>query len=238
MPGIAGTLIIANRTFELLASVPPKTTFFSPKSWASTKLLLGTLVAGTPFLYFFVNTLWLGVVRSENWMILCWLHHCTEDLSEKMCSPVGMFCPRRLSHSYLAIPHACTRQTGRYARHRRKNVNRPDMSGQQVRSKASWVNLTHRRSLFLLCVCVCTLPSNWNSSWSQNNTTFCSWFSWFAMSFCCCCICENSLAVHWISLCVCVHVSPFFLSVWGLDLFHFHSSCHVGLNVSDRCSFS
>lgn len=38
--------------------------------------------------------------------------------------------------------------------------------------------------------------------------------------------------------CVFVCMYLLFLSVWGLDLFHFHSSCHVGLNVSDCCSFS
>lgn len=49
-------------------------------------------------------------------------------------------------------------------------------------------------------------------------------------------MCENNLAVHWISLCVCVHVSHFlFGEFW--DLFHLHSFCHVGLNVSDCCSF-
>lgn len=88
----------------------------------------------------------------------------------------------------------------------------------------------------LFC-CVCALPQieiYCEAKTTQDLAT--DPFDFFV--FCCCCICENSLAVHWISLRICVHVSPFFLSVWGLDLFHFHSLCHVGLNVSDCCSFS
>lgn len=185
-----------------------------------------TLVAGTPFFCVceYIKAIHCGPARSENWTILCWLHHCTEDLSEKKRSPVGMFCPRRLSHSYLAIPHACTRQTGRYAnKHRRKNVSRPDMSGQQ--SKKHHGLISHIGVPFKIEIhCEAKTTQDFAADSVDLSLVF---------------VCVVYVKIAWLFTGYpCVHVSPLFLSVWGLDLFHLHSPCHVGLNVSYCCSFS
>lgn len=68
---------------------------------------------------------------------------------------------------------------------------------QGSRAKASWVNLTHRRSLLIEIHCEAKTTQDFAADSVDLSYVF------FVL-----CICENSLAVHWISLCVCVHVSP------------------------------
>lgn len=103
--------------------------------------LLETLVAGTPFVNR-TRRLWLGQSGAKSDFCL-FISSLYRRLKEETCycSPDRMFCPLRLAHSYLSIPHtgktlSARRQLRQYAKHRKKkkekNLNRLDLLGSRL----------------------------------------------------------------------------------------------------------
>lgn len=124
-----------------VASVPPTTTLLNP---LASNFLLETLVAGTPFVNR-TRRLWLGQSGAKSDFCL-FISPLYRRLKEETCycSPNRMFCPLRLTHSYLSIPHtgktlSARRQLGQYAKHRKKKKKKKNLNRLDLLGKASWV---------------------------------------------------------------------------------------------------